>query len=262
MHSYWEQLYRQRGPSMAAGVIAVARAMLSYAVIKEWIAINPAKELMIETPDPRVAIWGNAKIAAMIETADAIGDHSVGDAIFLALHSGQRLGDVLAIPPRILEEGRIALTQFKTDALVDAPMTPQLRVRFAEIRARWRAAGVAARATVVAEEPSGRPYPDRHRFGKAFRRVRAECASRHPELRAAGRFQPGLAELRFQDLRDTAVTRLALAGCSLIQISAITGHAPDHIATVIKHYLALDDAMADQAIALLTTWLTKEGVRV
>jgi len=74
-------------------------------------------------------------------------------------------------------------------------------------------------------------------FRKAFRQVRDKAAAKYPALCAAERFQPGLDTLRFQDLRDTAVTRLAMAGCSLPQIAAITGHSPDHITSVIKTIL-------------------------
>ena len=45
------------------------------------------------------------------ELAEKGGTHPMtraGDAIIIALHSGQRLGDVLAMPPRIFRAGRCA----------------------------------------------------------------------------------------------------------------------------------------------------------
>ena len=43
----------------------------------------------------------------------------------------------------------------------------------------------------------------------------------------------------FLDLRDTAVTRLALAGCTVAEIRAITGHSMQSVHQVLAHYLAL-----------------------
>jgi hypothetical protein len=264
LKGYWRKMYDQRGHSMANGIIAVARAMLSHAVDLEWIDANPAFALKIKGVEPRVAFWSPAKAAHFVETADKLGplEIAVADAVVLALHSGQRQGDVLAMPPRIFEDGRIRLTQFKTGALVDAPMTPALAARVAAIRARWQAENIVARETLVTDPRTGKPFtPDA--FRKAFRAVReAAVQAATPEHLAAGRFQPGLAELRYQDLRDTAVTRLALAGCTLAQIAAITGHDIDHVASVVKHYLALDAGLADEAIAKLTAWLTTQGIAV
>ena len=71
-----------------------------------------------------------------------------------------------------------------------------------------------------------------------------------------------IAAKRFQDLRDTAVTRLALSGSSLYEISSITGHATNSVADVIKHYLVLQPEMADAAIGKLTTWLADNDIAI
>lgn len=60
--------------------------------------------------------------------------------------------------------------------------------------------------------------------------------------------------LRDQDLRDTAVTWLALAGCTLPEIAAVTGHTLDSITSIMKHYLARHPELADHAIAKLVQW--------
>jgi hypothetical protein len=268
LKGYWRKMYTERGHSMANGILAVARAMLSHAVDMEWIDANPAFKLKIKGVEPRVAFWSPAKAAHFVETADAAGalGQAVADAVVIALHSGQRQGDVLAMPPRIFEDGRVRLTQFKTGALVDAPMTPPLANRVAAIRARWKADNIVARDTLVTDPRTGKPFTV-DAFRKAFRDVRdaAVTIATDKDLKAildADRFQPGLADLRYQDLRDTAVTRLALAGCTLPQIAAITGHDIDHVAGVVKHYLALDAGLADEAIAKLTTWLAGQGIAV
>ncbi len=261
LKGFWREAYEERGHHMANGILAVVRAMLTFAVDEEWIASNPAFALKLKTPPPRVAFWSPAKVAAFVATADAMGHFSIADAVVIGLHSGQRQGDVLAMPPTIFDDGRIKLTQFKRGALIDVPFTPQLAQRLAGIRAR-RAAGdvvALARATVVTDERTGAAW-DENAFRKAFRAVRAEAACRHPELLAEARFQPGLADLRYQDLRDTTVTRLADADCNLAEIRSVTGHTPASITRTIEHYLATTDAQANNAIAKYTAWLDRNRI--
>ena len=55
---------------------------------------------------------------------------------------------------------------------------------------------------------------------------------------------------------------LALARCTIPEIRAITGHSMKTITEVLKHYLALDETMADQAIARLKRWMEEEGIAI
>ncbi|MBM7049598.1 MULTISPECIES: hypothetical protein [Rhizobium] len=61
-----------------------------------------------------------------------------------------------------------------------------------------------------------------------------------------------------QDFRDTAVTWLARAGATIPEICAITGYSFKTANEILKHYLALDEEMADTAIDKLTIWYEKE----
>ncbi len=72
---------------------------------------------------------------------------------------------------------------------------------------------------------------------------------------------PSVATKRDQDLRDTAVTWLARAGCNELQIAAITGHSLASIHNVLKHYLALHPEMADAAIGKMLAWMESPGER-
>lgn len=65
---------------------------------------------------------------------------------------------------------------------------------------------------------------------------------------------PTLAGFRDQDLRDTAVTWLALAGSTLPEIAAVTGHSPETITSIMKHYLARHPELADHAVTKLENW--------
>ena len=62
----------------------------------------------------------------------------------------------------------------------------------------------------------------------------------------------GIVGLTFHDLRGTAVTRLALVGCTEAEIAAITGHSLRDVHSILDaHYLARDPALGESAIRKL-----------
>jgi integrase len=62
----------------------------------------------------------------------------------------------------------------------------------------------------------------------------------------------GIEGVNFSDLRGTAVTRLALAGCTVPEICAITGHSHEEANRILEeHYLHRDPAIAWNAIRKL-----------
>ena len=70
---------------------------------------------------------------------------------------------------------------------------------------------------------------------------------------------PQRAEQALAALRDTAVTWLARAGCTVPEIRSITGHDPRTIYSILKHYLAIDREQASAAIGKLVLYLESEG---
>ena len=63
----------------------------------------------------------------------------------------------------------------------------------------------------------------------------------------------GSTHLTFHDLRGTAVTRLAMAGCTDIEIAAlVTGHSLATVKAILEaHYLGGKSALAEQAMRKL-----------
>jgi integrase len=62
----------------------------------------------------------------------------------------------------------------------------------------------------------------------------------------------GIVDLTFNDLRGTAVTRLALVGCSEAEIATITGHSLRDVRSILdQHYLHRDPVLAENAIRKL-----------
>lgn len=266
LKGYWRIAHEERGHAMANGIMACVRAMLTFATDLEWIAVNPAFMLKLPTLPPRQVLWLPDEISAIVGMADTLNMASIGDAVIIALHSGQRQADVLAMPRRLFAGIRIRLSQLKMrsrgGALIDAPMTPALQARLAAIIARRQSAVpetlVELDGPLVRRDDNGEPYKADY-FRKCFAEVRAAAAELMDGEDAR---HPAIAGKTFQDLRDTAVTRLALAECTLPQIAAITGHTQTSITDIIKHYLVLQPAMADTAIGKLSAWLEREGIEL
>ncbi|RMF02558.1 MAG: hypothetical protein D6773_08485 [Alphaproteobacteria bacterium] len=262
MHAFAEDLLIHKGKHMTLGIMAVFRRTLKYAEIIGWRpkGSNPAAALELPRPAPRLRLVLPHEVEALIEAADNIGLASVGDAIVLALHSGQREMDVLSLPEKIIAAGRVLLSQTKRGAAVDIPLSPAAEARVQAARARKAAligqdtaiAAFAADAPLVVFERTREGYRDNSQFNKQWLKVRA----------AACCTVPSCADIKFLDLRDTAVTRLAMSGCSKYEIAAITGHALASIDTIMKHYLVLNHAMADAAIGKLAEWMTREGIKI
>jgi integrase len=62
----------------------------------------------------------------------------------------------------------------------------------------------------------------------------------------------GIVGVTFHDLRGTAVTRLALVGCTEAEIAAITGHSLSDVKSILDaNYLHRDPALAESAIRKL-----------
>jgi integrase len=62
----------------------------------------------------------------------------------------------------------------------------------------------------------------------------------------------GINDLTFHDLRGTAVLRLAIAGATVPQIAAVTGHSLKDVEAILDaHYLARDIQLAEAAVLKL-----------
>jgi len=247
---FYLYLKTARGWHAALACIAVVRAACSWArTDTRWrLKHNPAEKLRLARPPGRIVIYTDAEIRARVEAADRAGLYSVGDSIFLGLFTGQRQGDRLALVDLGLVDGRRQLRQSKTGVVIAVPETPQLRARLAAAKARVAALKLAKGTRpdeIVVYEGTGLSYNEhtyRHKFADVRTVADPSCTKRD------------------QDLRDTAVTWLARAGCTLPEIAAITGHSPRSIHDILKHYLALTPELADSGIAKLVSWMEKEGM--
>jgi integrase len=149
--------------------------------------------------------------------------------LLLALWTGQRQGDLLRLPWSAYDGTHIRLRQSKTGARVVIPVG-------APLKAALDAA--AKRSTIILTSKAGRPWTS-----GGFR------ASWRIACHAAG-----ITGITFNDLRGTAVTRLAIAECTEAEIATITGHSLRDVRSILDaHYLHRDPTLAANAIRKLET---------
>lgn len=260
---------------------------------------NPRHEIELKRPEGRIRFITAAAIAALVAAADALGRPSIGHSILLGLFTGQRQNDRLALRDEGLIDGRRRFRQSKTGRVVEIKEAPRLAARMAEARAQ--AARIKLRlgleevpANIVFDEATGAEYSANaysHRYddarliathgwradetlAQAMRRAEDSHRARQTTnpgyfdwrvtpcadvaLDDLGKWSPA----RDQDLRDTCVTLLYRAGCTLLQICDITGHSYQAVKTIRDHYLARDTASADVAIDKLVTYMDATGMAI
>ena len=168
-------------------------------------------------------MWTAADEAAFLERAPA----HLHLPLLLALWTGQRQGDLLRLPWSAYDGKHIRLRQSKTGK----PVVIQVG---APLKAALDAA--PKRAPIILTNSDGKPWTSdgfRASWGKACKAA-------------------GVVGVTFHDLRGTAVTRLALVGCTEAEIATITGHRLRDVRSILdSHYLHRDPALGESAITKL-----------
>lgn len=233
----------------AHGAMTILGIALQWAIDRGRLGdmmINPAHKLNMKAPPPRIRYATREEIRVLIETADAMGSHDMGDMFTLAVWSGQRQADRINLTFAGREKGRLIFRQAKTRVIVSIPEAEEITKRLDAARKRRTKAEIVSPYVIPNEETWKAFTGDRYR--RRFEDIR----------KAAGKTLPSIKTLRDQDLRDTAVTWLATAGCTVPEICTITGHSFATAHDILKHYLALNPQMADSAIAKLTAWYIED----
>jgi integrase len=147
--------------------------------------------------------------------------------LMLALWTGQRQGDLLALTWPQYDGERIRLKQGKTGARVVIPVGAPLKAYLDPIRQKV--------GKVLLTSDGGDWTPDG--FRTSWRKAVTKS---------------GVVGVTFNDLRGTAVTRLALAGSTEAEIATITGHSLRDVRSILDaHYLSRDPRLGESAIRKL-----------
>ena len=185
---------------------------------------NPFENMRISKGSKRETLWTQDQIRTAQAAASVMGLPSIALCLQLAMDTGQRPGDLRALTWNRYVEGHIRLRQSKTGTWVEVPVLPELGIM---LSATPRIA-----PHVLVNEQTGAPY-SKDLLSHKVRQV----------MDAAG--LPTTLQMR--DLRRTAVVRLAEAGCTSAEISAITGHSIQDTTQILEVYLPRNSAMAKSA---------------
>jgi integrase len=198
--------------------------IFSFAKDRGIIAINPCERGgRLYVADRRDKIWSERDIAAVL----SVGSREIQLALILALWSGQRQGDLLRLPWSAYDSPYIRLRQSKGGRRVALPAGTPLRAMLDTTERR---------GPLILTNTVGRPWTS-DGFRTSWRK-------------ACGR--AGVTGLTFHDLRGTAVVRLAIAGASVPQIAAVTGHSLKDVEAILDaHYLGRDIQLAEAAVLKL-----------
>jgi integrase len=209
----------------------VLARVLSWAKDRGKITVNPCERGGRVYHGTRVDfVWSVEDEAAFLEHAP----RQLHLPLLLALWTGQRQGDLLRLPWSAYDGMHIRLKQSKTGERVVIPVGAPLK---AALDATPKLGPIIVVSTI------GRPWtPEGFRAQFGLWRNKA-----------------GIAGLTFNDLRGTAVTRLALVGCTEPEIAAITGHSLRDVRSILDaHYLHRDPELARRAITKLETGYAKQ----
>jgi integrase len=212
---------------------SVLKLILAWALDRGDVSANPCRGGGRVYSGTRVdKIWSADDEAAFLRSAPA----HLHLPLLLALWTGQRQGDLLALPWSAYDGTHIRLRQSKTGRAVTIPVGAPLKV--ALDAATGDGPLINWRTRPILTNTLARPW-NSHAFQVAW---------------ANATRQAGIIGRTFHDLRGTAVTRLAVAGCTEAQIASITGHSLRDVCSILdSNYLHRDPALSESAIRKLET---------
>jgi integrase len=150
--------------------------------------------------------------------------------MIIALHTGQRLNDILQLPWSAYDGESITLRQGKANrkgrsgSPIKLRCTKTLRQTLDEL---------PRTSPLILTTSTGRAFRKRH-FSAQWKRAADKA---------------GIENLHFNDLRGTAVTLLSEAGNTVQQVAAVTGHTLRTVTGILEKYLARTHGLADVAIS-------------
>jgi integrase len=162
--------------------------------------------------------------------------------LLLALWTGQRQRDLLRLSWSAYDGSVIRLRPHKTISR-KRPRGKAITVPVgAPLKAALDEAAKSKKSPVILLTTEGTPWTEAG-FRASFNKAREKA---------------GVVGVTFNDLRGTAVTRLALAGCTEPEIATITAHSLKDVCAILDaHYLHRDPELAWNAIRKLEMGIAK-----
>jgi hypothetical protein len=289
-----DALEQAHGLNQARAVRGVVSVAFGYCRTREGgnlVAHNPVadSEMTLPMKTPRLRPATVEEFVMMLAAFDALGLPDAGDLFCSGPWTGQRQADRRALTQRALTADGIVFEPHKKNAegqRLLIPLAAMLRDRLEAAQARRRSRTVARLTNDPAVfwwEAGNQPWTE-GRYGKVYRMVRHALATGGKpaidgktgrvdkewlalfrgrdvaaELAAAGiRPLPSIADLTDQDLRDTCISWLPLAGANKWEVAGFSGHAFAGRENVLGHYLSIDPEFARAGMKKLEVWFARE----
>jgi len=227
-------------PREADNRLTVLSLVFAFAADRGRITRNPLVRFeRLYSADRADIIWTEADVTRFMGGAEI----DLQRAMILAIHTGQRYGDLIRLRWSDYDGITTRLKQGKTSQRVAIKCTSTLKRMLDE---------TPREGPFILTRADGRPWHtanDDKALWKAW----------HGRMKAAGFYPTGWdnltveekrENLRFNDLRGTAVTLLAEAGANVPQICAITGHTLQSATRILERYLSMTEALSSAAIHL------------
>lgn len=218
---HWRDRLAQSSRRQADYALSVLALIFAWAFDRGLVPMNPVERPGKTYRSKRIdSIWTIEDERRFLANAPS----HIGLAFMLALWTGQRQGDLLRLQWSAYDGDTIRLRQSKGGVRVTIPVGEPLKK---VLDSKNRTIGnILATSRDTAWTESG--------FRSSWRTA----------CKAAG-----IDGLTFHDLRGTAVTRLAMAGCSTPEIGTITGHGLKQVEAILdSHYLSRNSALGVSAI--------------
>jgi len=219
----WRDGIARRARREADNLVSALARLGSFALDRGEVERNVLDKVRrVYHSDRADKLWLPEHVAAFTKVASP----EMQVALMLGMHTGQRQGDLRRLPWSGYDGTRITLKQGKSGKIVSIRCTNALRTLLDKMDRK---------SLLILTTPSGRAWTKRY-FNEHWYEASVEA---------------GITDLHFHDLRGTAVTMLAEAGCTIPEIASITGHTLKHVTHILEVYLSRTRALADAAIIKL-----------
>ena len=232
-----EKVARASGQREADNRLSAVSAMLTWAIDRGHITANHLRGFKrLYHADRSEIVWLPEHIAAFMAAAPI----EMQRAMILALHSGQRQGDLLRLPWSAYDGKNLTLRQGKSrrgksqGPLIVVPPTMALR-RMLD--------GMERTSPLILTTKTGQSFKKPY-FARSWDETTVAAGLKEVML-------PGFDErvqLHLHDLRGTTVTLLSESGSTPQQIATITGHSLKTVHRILERYLARTSGLAEHAI--------------
>jgi integrase len=223
----WRDTMAKGSPRQADAIFGVLRIILEWARDRGMISNNHAtRPKKVYKADRSGKLWLPDHIDAFRSAAPP----EMVMALAVALWTGQRQADVLTMPWKAYEEGRLRLRQGKRLRLVNMPV-------FSELREVLDSA--PRLADTILTTAKGKPWT-----------VKPRATYFMHEWRKAT-LAAGLDGLHFHDIRGTTCTMLADAGATPSEIASMLGWTAATVMEMLNRYQAMTAQQSDSAVAKL-----------